>query len=767
MRLTIDWLREHLETTATIEEIIQALENLGLPCEKVWKAHEAWNEVEIVRITNKEAHPNADKLNLYDIELKNGDKKKLVCGDQTLQIGMFVPYARDGVIAPATGCMLKVAKIRGVESPGMLCSANDLCLPIESNAVLRCSQDMFGGTISQIFESTGIIEIEVTPNRGDVLSIRGIARALAGHNIGTLKPLIATEQNYQDTNELAKIESTNCTALAVAEIAYQASQTKGMIAARLLLTSHGVTGIDIVDLTNYVAHELGQPMHAFDATKLNGAIMITNLKQEEEYEALNEQKILLEKNTLVIKDNSKIVSWPGVIGGKNSKTEPTTSKILLETGVFKIDSMQRRKNKIYTSSAKKFECGIDPMNLENAINRYCYLLGNIRTTKAESHKFKQEKTIEFNLSYIKKILGIDITLEQLKSRLEPKGFCIAKTEIKEHDIIIQVPSYKFFDIHSPNCIVEEYATGYYDNIESINLPPRLPKTTKNEKSWEDKLTESAIACGFFQTYHFTLTNENDLEYSNNVIDEIKIKNSTNNNYATLRASMIPQLLRTCSWHENNSHHHRRFFEIGTIYGNDIDSNDKNAIYTHNQTNVFTAIAQNPIELLRILYHFTQHNLLIAPKATQQLTQKWQDSGDAFFEQDSIIAACGRIKQNLIRATIDSKDDYYAIEIYLNNLAKLQKKQYNKPSAQTPVYKDISFNLPPETPINHVTSLLDEHKYNYEIFDIYPSTDKSSQRNLGLRLQFDLDETVTKNDLNQLVETVKALVLKKLNITSNQ
>jgi len=761
MKLTIDWLCEHLETTATIEEITRALENLGLPCENVWKAHEAWNQVEIVLITNKEAHPNADKLNLYDIELKNGQTKKLVCGDQTLQIGMFVPYARDGIVAPATGCMLKVAKIRGVESPGMLCSANDLCLPIESNAVLRCYKDMFGSTISQMFESTGVIEIEVTPNRGDVLSIRGIARALAGHNIGKLKPLITIEQNYQETYELAKIESADCTALAIAEIEYKASQTNGTIAARLLLTSHSVTGIDIVDLTNYVAHELGQPMHAFDATKLDGPITITNLKQEEEYEALNEQKILLEKNTLVIKDNAKIVSWPGVIGGKNSKTEPTTSKTLLETGVFKIDSMQRRKNKIYTSAAKKFECGIDPMNLENAINRYCHLL-NIRPSKAESHKFKQEKTIEFSLSYIKKILGAGITIEQLQSRLEPKGFLITKIENKEHDVLIKVPSYKFFDIHSPNCIVEEYATGYYDKIESINLPARMPKTTKNEKSWADKLTESAIACGFFQTYHFTLTNENDLEYSNNVIDAIKIKNSTNNNYATLRASIIPQLLRTCNWHENNSHPHRRFFEIGTIYGN-----DNNETYKNNQTNVFTAISQSPIELLCILYHFTKHNLLIAPKSAENQTQKWQDSGDTFYEQDSIIAACGRIKQNLIRTTIDSKNDYYAIEIYLDNLTKLQKKQHNKPSAQTPVYKDISFNLPAETPISHITTLLDEYKYNYEIFDIYPSADKSLQRNLGLRLQFDLDETVTKNDLNQLVDAVKALVLKELNITSNQ
>ncbi len=751
MKLTIDWLKEHIETNASVDEIINTLERMGLPCENVYKAFPAWSEVTIVRITSKEKHPNADKLNLYDIELANGKTRKLVCADGTLEVGMHVPYASYGVIAPGLGIKLKVAKIRGIESPGMLCSANDLCLPLDGSGVIKCHSQDFGKTIAQVFESSAIIEIEVTPNRGDVLSIRGIARALSHHGIGKLKPLKLEEQTYSKTSELASIESKDCTALTVALVEYSAKPTTALIANRLILTGHKPTGIDIVDLTNYVAHELGNPMHAFDATKLDGPIKITNTKNASEYEALTGEKITLEKGTLVIEDNCKIVSWPGVVGGMNSKTEPTTSKILLETGVFKIDSMQRRKNKITTSAAKKFEYGIDPENLEATINRYCYLLGTW-AQKAESHAFDKINKIQFDLSFIKKILGKEITLEQLKAKLEPRGFKISES------LEITVPSYKFFDIHSPNCIVEEYAIGDYEDIDSINLPAIIPNTNKTD-SIINSLTNSAIENGFMQTYNFTLTNEENLEFVINKPSKTKVTNSSNLNYSVLRASMIPQLLKIANWHINNAHQYTSFFEIGLIYDD------------AGQHTILTAISKNPDELLRIFYHALESNNLEVPNKTipygkNTISAKWQDSGATFVHNDKTVAICGRIKQSLTKHLIDSKTEFYALEIYPNTISSLDKKHYAKPSTQAPVYKDISFTLQENIYTNILIDFLNKNGYDFSIFDIYPSSDLSKTRNFGLRFKFMLENSLSKSELNEKTDKIKELVLKELNISSS-
>lgn len=755
MKLLISWLKEHLETSANVDQIVNMLEKIGTPCEKIYKAHESWSQIQIVKIINKSAHPNADKLNLYEIELKDNFCCTVVCGDKTLEIGAYVPYARPGTVMP-NGTQLSTAKIRGIESLGMLCSCADLNIPtdittLNSNGVLRSKEEFFGQTVAQAYESEAIIEIETTPNQGDLLSIRGIARALANQTLGKLIPLAPyIKQNYKNTTQLGEIQSPDCKGLALALIEYKAQKTNAKIETQLQLTGHITTGIDIIDLTNYIAHEIGQPMHAFDYSKLNGPLKITNCDQNETYLALNNQEITLNKGTLVIKNNNKTVSWPGVIGSANSKIENSTSKILLETGVFKIDSMQRRKNKIYTWAAKRFECGVDPENLTIAINRFCSLL-NISSIAAEYHPFKGENIIQFNLSYIKKILGIDITLEELKNKLEPRGFKISD------DLKITVPSYKFFDITTCNCIVEEFALGEYDSIKSINLSAKTPSGILKPQHLVYSLVNSAIECGFYETYNFTLTND-DSEFSNskNIYSKIQIANSTNKNYAFLRTSLIPQLLKTASWHINNSYEYRNFFEIGLIYGEYENGST--------QKNIFTAIATEPESLMRLFYNFLEKNNLLTPDCKTHAAY-WQASGRTFMQDNNIIAHCGMIKEEL-SAIKYGVSKYYALEIFPDNLKYLRKKQFTKPLSQSPVYKDISFILPENFEIGRLIKFLENQNLNFSIFDIYPTTITNTKRNVGIRFMFESNEPITLYILNNMLENIKELAKKELDILCN-
>ncbi len=758
MKLTLKWLKEHLETNANVQEIVSTLAKIGLECDNVTFAQDAWHTVEIVKIIEKEKHPNADKLNLYTIELKNSETKKIVCGDGSLIPGNYVPYAAPGTIIPNGNFTIKISKIRGIESPGMLCAAQELLLPIEKSGVLQCFECDFGKTIAQAYEDTAILQIELTPNRGDAFAVRSVARALSFQGLGTLKPLKLAQHKAENkdnqTGKLFEIKSKNCLGLSAALLEYEVKSTAPEITKRLQLTGHTGTGIDVVDITNYVAHEIGQPMHAFDFSKImGGKIILKNLEQESEFAPLIGESFILNKGTLVISDNEKIISWPGVMGAKNSKSELGSNKILIETGIFEIDSIQRRKHKIHTNAAKRFEYGVDLKNLAIAINRFCFLL-DVSPVIFEIEECNLEKKIQFDLAYFKTILGKDYTIEQLRERLEPRGFHIAD------DLMITVPSYKYFDMHTPNCVVEEFIVGYLDQIESKNLP--LKEIRNTSRSLELQIIEIAIQNGFYETCNFSITHKehkdfNISEESNNIRS---IKNASNSNYSILRATLIPQLLKIAQWHIANHDLNRNFFELSLIYGN--FENTSTSLNT--QQKIFTAISHDHKKLLAMLYNiFDTLNLEYPNNSAIEIA--WQEHGISFIYNDILIASVGKIKE-----TISNEFDiteYFALELFFenlaNNLSKMPKTIHKKPFSQLPIYKDISFHLEPNVKIGTLTDLLKNSQYTFEIFDIYPSENLTCKRNVGIRFVFTENETLTTEQLNTKIAKIKKIVKEKLNI----
>lgn len=500
MIITFNWLREYIKTKLTTKEIIDNLERLGFNLKEAYINNGLWDQIEIVKIIEKKTHPNADKLNIYKIQKKSKEIIEIVCGDKELNINDHVPYAKPGITMP-NGLTLKIALIRDIKSNGMLCSAKEINLPIESTKVLKCFSDDFGKTISQAYDEEGIFEIELTPNRGDALSIRGIARILVNENLGEFIDYIPRINNSNKQN-FFEITTNKCKALFCAKINYQPKETPSLIQKRLQLTNHTITKIDVIDYTNYISHAIGQPMHVFDYDKIkNNKLMITELKNEQEYITLANQKVTLNKGSLVFKSGNEIISWPSIIGGENSKVTENTKTILLETGVFEPDPLQRRKLDIHTSASKKTEYGLDPTILEHTANTFLNTI-NVIPESTQYIPFKEAKKIHFRFNKIKEILGLDINEQEFKETMIKKGFKF------NEDKTISPPNYKFFDINTENCIVEEFAISYYDSIKSINLPFKQPKMFTNKNKKVTMLQNFDIKAFIQNTAEYNIVKEN-------------------------------------------------------------------------------------------------------------------------------------------------------------------------------------------------------------------------------------------------------------------
>ncbi len=737
MIILLEWLKEFLETDLTINEIVDNFEKTGFSVENFYIRSESLKNIKIVKILEKHKHPNADKLNLYKIVNFENVESTIVCGDSSLSVGNYVPYAAPGTFIPLNNFQIKTVKIRGIESPGMLCSSKEMMLPFDKNGVLVCDPADFGKSIFELYDD--VIEIETTPNKGNMLSIQGVANHLS-YNFAEckLKPLNLFNTDNIPEKKLFNIKNNNCSALSALSFRMQPAETKSYIKKRLQLIKINPTNLNFADLTNYVAHEIGQPMHAFDHDKIDGKeIIYQSLEKPENFETLGGQSIILEQNSLVFKDKKKIISWPGIIGGQNSKITSESENILIESGIFKIDSLQRRKNKIQTSAAKKFECGTNYENPEIAIKRFLYLLNDkFEVTGKQNFYFKPEKKILFNPTLCKKILNIEYSTEYIKQKLLKQNF---KVEEQNGLLLIEPSSEKYFQIETENCIIEEIA-----EVDKIDAIPLSYKKIKQEKG-NLQIKSCALNSGFFEVYNFSLQEEQkDFDAESK---QVKVANFDNINYSHLRISLIPGILKIIQWHQNNNYNYKNFFEIGEIYK------------TESQETIFTAICESFEKIHHLLSLIFQSNQLVNPDFEENSLSYYQD-GMTIKQNNNAIGYIGKIK-----TTITEKyglKNYFALELKVDLLKNLKKFSYEKPGKQMPIYKDLCFKLHPNLMISNLLKEMEKEQKCY-ITDVYPNPILNTEKNVTLRFIFESDETLNNEQINEKLENIKITALEKFNI----
>ena len=417
MKITFDWLKDHLQTKNSENQLIDKLTDIGLEVEGIENTSSDLDKFIIAKIDKSEKHPNADRLKVCDIDI--GEKKmiKVVCGAANAKEGLLTIYAPPGAIIPKNKMKLVVTQIRGVTSQGMLCSESELNLTDESDGICELKQNQYKNKIGKKYfdnNTSNLIDLSITPNRPDCLGVRGIARDLATSGFGKLKKDNVNKIRFKGKQRISikilKERNQGCTIFGSCLITnVQNTESPKWLKDKLI--SIGQKPISaIVDITNYVMLDLNRPLHAYDADKINKGIVVRNSKKGERFNALDNKEHKLEEDMCVISDDSGVLGLGGIIGGTRSGTELNTKNILIESAYFDPRSIRKTSKQLNIDSDAKFrfERGIDPLSIEDGLIKAASLIKDIcggEVSKIDIKKIKKykEKNIIFETKLFEKI----------------------------------------------------------------------------------------------------------------------------------------------------------------------------------------------------------------------------------------------------------------------------------------------------------------------------------------------------------------------------
>jgi len=628
MKLTLSWLNEFININATPEKIAEALTLSGSEAEHISRRMPEelarFDKVVVGQILEIQKHPNADKLQIATVrisQLKTKDARfkmqdlSIICGAPNIAVGQIVPVALIGAALP-NGMAIERRKIRDVESEGMLCSAKELGLAEDAAGIYILSQDLKIGT--PLIEALGldevIFDLDITPNRGDCLSIRGLAREVSA--LIKKKPLPrpefllkskSTDTRYkiQDTriDLKVRVEDEKLCPKYSAHIVYGVKVGESPQWMKNRLLSVGIRPINnIVDITNYIMMELGQPLHAFDADELRAEIpspqpspagrgkgegdkqlkiVVRKAKAGERIVALDNRVYELEPEMLVIADSEKPIAIAGIMGGRDSAVEQSTKNIILEAAQFDPAAVRKTSKtlNLKSDSSYRFERSIDALRTEQALGRAVELIEQIAGGRRDQKLYDIGKTpkprsIKTSAEFISNRLGKEISAKEIKQILTSLGF----TGFKFHDssFMIQVPSWRN-DIKIPEDIVEEIGRifGYgkiaptifgndstvQDNIRARRQEISIAKSIGDIRNVKDVL----IGAGFSECLLYSFYGERYAELTGfKPADHFQVANPINPDQEYLRTSLMPRL---CEAGEKNFNNFAevRIFEIGRIF----------------------------------------------------------------------------------------------------------------------------------------------------------------------------------------------------------
>lgn len=597
MLIPIKWLKDYVDIDMDVREFADAMTMSGSNVESVNEIGKDMNKIVVGKIVEIFSHPDAEKLIVSKIDIGK-EIIQIVTGAMNIKVGDYVPVALHGSTLP-NGTRIKKGRLRGVESNGMLCSPEELELSADS---LPEDTDLTGGIHildreyplgTDIKEVLGlddkIVEFEITNNRPDCLSVFGIAREAAATFSKQLNyPKMLTSSNSKEVDKYISLEIEEadlCPRFAVRIIKNITIESSPSWMQDRLIKS-GLRPINnIVDITNYVMLELGQPMHAYDLNKLKGKkIIVRNARKGEKLTTLDEKERLLDESILLIADEENAVGIAGIMGGFDSEIEDDTKIIALECANFNPVSvrMSSKKLGLRTEASNRFEKGLDSQLIDIAINRACYLIeqlgaGQVIDGVADIYPFPKEKRIiKYNIDKIKWLLGIDITIKQVKRILKSLEFEVSGDEILD----IKVPTFRD-DIAIEADISEEIARLYgYDNI-----PSKLMDTTFTQGiiSHKQKIINMAkdnlIAQGLYETLTYSFVSpavfdKINLKKDDSLRKAIPLLNPLGEEQSIMRTTIIPNMLELIGRNYNRKIEDACFFEISKVYlGKDMPLTD--------------------------------------------------------------------------------------------------------------------------------------------------------------------------------------------------
>ncbi|MDI9313328.1 MAG: phenylalanine--tRNA ligase subunit beta [Hydrotalea sp.] len=579
MKFTFSWLRDHLETSATPQAIADSLTALGLEVEAMTDKAQALKDFVIGEVTECGKHPNADKLSLCKVSDGNATFQ-VVCGAPNVRQGLKIVLARIGATIPRNGMVLEKGVIRGMESQAMICSAYELTLGDDHDGIIELPSDAPVGKNYAAWAGLDdvLFEIKLTPNRGDCLGVRGIARDLAAAGLGALKPFAPSAVKGDFASPINwVIEGNTKDACAVACPVVLGRYFKGVknqpspAWLKQKLQSVGLKSISaLVDITNYLSQDLARPLHVFSGKKLGaGDLTMRFAKNGESLLALDEQTYDLRDDMLVIANGHGVQSLAGIMGGMDSGCKLDDDEVFLEVAYFNPMTIAKtgRALNLLSDARYRFERGVDPAGLMAGLDRATQLIleicgGTASTITTAGQPLPAKPAINFNPQIIKTLGGIDLPNDTIAQKLTALGFTIDK---KKESWLVTPPTWRG-DIENDHCLVEEVLRLHgFDNIPECPLPRAVATRVVDETGRRIMVMRRALAMrGFYETVTWSFTTEQ-LARDFGATEVITLQNPIHSDMNSLRPSVLCNLLLAVKNNQDRGFDDINLFEQGLAF----------------------------------------------------------------------------------------------------------------------------------------------------------------------------------------------------------
>lgn len=589
MKASVEWLREYSDIDVDCVKLGDILTMTGSKVEEIIQKGNDIKNVVVGKILEIEKHPDADKLVITKVDVGT-EKLQIVTGAKNIKVNDIIPVAKDGAELP-NGVKIKTGKLRGVESCGMMCSVGELNLDIHDypdqieNGIMILDKSLEKDLGKDIVEVLGlreeVIDFEITPNRPDCLSIEGLGRETA---VSLNKPFKNPRKNIDEMNVPNKDEIEGLKVdISAPDLCYRyiARVVKNVKIGpspewmRKRLNACGIRSINnIVDITNYVMLEMGQPMHAFDINSINGKhITVRRAKNGEKITTLDEEERTLDENDLVIADDEKAVAIAGVMGGLNSEIEKDTQTVVFESAMFYGGNIRKTAKKVglRTESSSRYEKGLSSENTLRAVNRaveLVKLLGAGEEVEGKIDVYPTKQTInkiKLDVERINNLLGTHLSKQEMIDILE-------KLDIKVENDMAIAPYFRM-DLACIADLAEEVARFYgYDKLETTLIRAGTTIGIRNkEQKIENKIQDVLVYNGFSEIYTYGFLSEKDLEKSKinkeTIENAIKIINPLGDEFRLMRPTTIPSMMQILAGNNNKKNQNVKLFDISRNYRN--------------------------------------------------------------------------------------------------------------------------------------------------------------------------------------------------------
>ncbi|MBQ9314466.1 MAG: phenylalanine--tRNA ligase subunit beta [Clostridia bacterium] len=776
MKLSLNFLKEYIDVPVDCITLGEDMTNIGNEYDSAGPLLKV-SGLTIGQVLECEMHPDSDHLHICKVDL--GDEVvQIVCGAPNVRAGLKVIVAKIGAKLP--GGDIKKGKIRGVESFGMLCSVQELGLEhkflkpedIEGIAELGDDAEVGGNPIQYLGLDDEVIDFELTANRGDLLSILGMAYevgALYGNKVKKVDlSFHEDEENFEKDFHL-NVETENCS-LFYAKKAQNVTIKESPAWMQKRLIASGIRPINnVVDISNYVMLELGQPLHFYDADRLGDTLTVRMAKKEEHLTTLDEQERILTEEDIVIADKDKAIGLAGVMGGLSTEVEGDTKNIVIEAAIFDPVKVRLTSKKILRSEASnRFEKGLDPNRTLMAIKRSCHLLEKYADAKivggmaVYDKARKEDKVILVTYTKIKEVLGIDITKEEITNIFERLGF---EVKFDGENYEVTVPSRRI-DIQIKEDLIHDIGRMYgMDNIQGKKLV--LDVIPGHYDTLKRAVRNKMVELGLNETLSYALIPEGEVKkYTVEDFEVVKILDPMTEERNALRYSLLPSLKMVYDYNKARSQKDICIFEMGkSFYKKDGKYGEELHLATLMTGNYKEGIEKENVDfyvikgvmegLLDFLGYKGKYSLI-----TENLPAELHPGQSGNIIVDGInVGIIGKLHPNI------TKDNIFVMEINLEKLFKIEHEEmkYKEISKFPNVVKDVAFIVKKEMKSEEIEKVIKsaggKRLRSIEVFDVYTGENVAKDlKSIAYTLTFNdfektlSDEEVT-NAFNKIIKEV--------------